>query len=140
MGAWHVSVIGAIRTAVLAEVATAITATTLEKMIPVDDINVDDMPHAQMGESAGNVAETLPWRIEKIEHGFTLIITDINKTEEEMLTHYDDIVDHFLDNQKQRLANTVQWIKFPSYTVIENVDANHNRSVLVMEVVAEIFR
>ncbi len=133
------SITGAIRTAFLAEVTTAITTgAVLEGAIEPSKIPTADMPHAQAFDLAMNVTGELVWRIEEQLHAFTVVITDHDKTEEQMETHFDDIITQLDTNRT--LGSTVKWCKVPAKGANERVDKEGKRRIIAFEVVAEVFR
>ena len=132
------STMGDIMTAVLAEVVTAIPGTTtLQGVVPSAKIPTSKLPHAQANEPVINVTETLPWRQNKLAYSFFLTVTDIDKTQEEMLDYFDAFKTQI--NTNPRLGTTVHWVNIPSFVLVENVDERGSRKAFSFEVVVELF-
>lgn len=133
------SVTGGIVTKVLAAIKLAIPSiTTLEGTIGINEIPTGKFPHAQAFGEAMSVVRTLPWRIEEQAHAFTVVITDRDKTKEQMLTHFDSILTQL--DLDRKLAFTVRWVKITGFGLDESADTHMHLKTLFFEVVAEVYR
>ena len=137
------SLAGSFRTAFMTEAIVAITALgSKEGDIHLDNIPDDEFPHIQAYGMAMQVAEELPFRIEKQLHAFTVVISDRNVTEEAMQTHFDDIQTRLDVTTKRTLDGLVKWIKITGNSpgeVVNDIDDSRIRFI-EFEVVVEYER
>lgn len=133
------SVTGAIVTAFMTEVSAAIAGiTTLQGSISINEIPTGSFPHAQAFGEAMSVVRELPWRIEEQAHAFTVVLTGRDRTKEQMLTYFDQIITRL--NTNRNLGFTVRWCKITGFGLDESADTHMHLQTLFFEVVAEVYK